>query len=187
MNTDCLSQPSRECDDRDEPGSSAEGDDLPEQAGRPAPELKDLSIESSLLTPDQLSLLRTRIATLLPLLPRAVARVGVRVVDDAEMIGLHDRWHDKPSTTDVITFEANTNGPLEVDLVLCLDEASRASERRGHDADDELVLYVLHGLLHCCGYDDTSDTLAAAMHQEEDRLLVAIGLQAIYSKQDHAE
>ncbi len=187
MNTDCLSQPSRECDDRDEPGSSAEGDGLPERAGRPAPESKDLSIESSLLTQDQLALLRTRTATLLPLLPRDVARVGVRVVDDAEMIELHDRWHDKPSTTDVITFEANRDGPLEVDLVLCLDEAARASERRGHAADDELVLYVLHGLLHCCGYDDTSDTLATAMHQEEDRLLIAIGLQAVYSTQERAE
>jgi probable rRNA maturation factor len=103
------------------------------------------------------------------------------------MIGLHDHWHNKPNTTDVITFEANTTGPLEVDLVLCLDEAARAAKQRGHATDDELVLYLLHGLLHCCGYDDTSDTLAAAMHQEEDRLLVAIGLQAIYSTQDRAE
>jgi probable rRNA maturation factor len=179
MNTDCLSQPSRECDDRDEPGSSAEGDGPPERAGRPAPQPVDLGVESGLLSRDQCSLLRDRAAAIAPLLSREVHRIGIRIIDDQAMIVLHEQWHQKSTTTDVITFEASTDGPLEVDLVLCLDEAVRAAADRGHSVDDELTLYVVHGLLHCCGHDDTTEPLAAAMHREEDRVLVAIGLSAI--------
>ncbi len=45
----------------------------------------------------------------------------------------------------------------------------------GVDPRDELALYVVHGLLHLCGYDDLSEHGAAAMRRREDELLKSCG------------
>ncbi len=184
MNTDCQSLPMRDCDDRDEPGSSAEGDVPPERTDRPASNTLEVSLDHGPLTADRGSLLESRLRALAPLLPRAVARIGIRVVQDDAMTALHEQWHDAPTTTDVITFECSTTGPLEADLVLCSDQADREAADRPHSADEELVLYAIHGLLHCCGFDDGSEAEEAAMHAEEDRLLTEIGLPDVYASRE---
>ncbi|MDP7070848.1 MAG: rRNA maturation RNase YbeY [Phycisphaerales bacterium] len=175
-----MSHPTRDCDDRDEPGSSAEGDGPPEPADRPAPSPAETNVASDCLASERAAVLMSRVATIAAMLARDVARIGIRVVRDAEMQSLHRRWHNRDATTDVITFEAHPEGPLEVDMVLCLDEAERAAASRSHSADEELLLYAVHGLLHCCGFDDHTASEAAAMHEEEDRLLQEIGLPAVY-------
>ncbi|MDP6478962.1 MAG: rRNA maturation RNase YbeY [Phycisphaerales bacterium] len=184
MNTPCSSQPIRGCDDQDEPGSSAEGDVPPERTPRPAPEPTGLTICSSLLGKRRIAGLTEHVEQILPLLPRDMARVDISVIDDAAMIDLHTRWHGVDTSTDVITFEASTEGPIDVDIAICLDEADRAAQVHCHSADDELLLYVVHGLLHCCGFDDHDETTAAAMHAEEDRLLAMIGHARVYMTED---
>ncbi|MDP7030322.1 MAG: rRNA maturation RNase YbeY [Phycisphaerales bacterium] len=184
MNTDCQSSPLRECDDRDELGSSAEGDVPPERTDRPAPHTMELSLDRGPLTADRGTLLEQRLRAVASLLPRPVARINVRIVQDGDMATLHQQWHDAPTTTDVMTFEHADEGPLEVDLVLCSDQADREADGRPHAADEELLLYAVHGLLHCCGFDDHTEAEASAMHAEEDRLLKQIGLGPIFASRE---
>jgi probable rRNA maturation factor len=181
MNTACTAQPSRSCDDQDEPGSSAEGDVLSKRTLRPAPEPIDITLSSTLISDERIAALRTKVCAILTHLPRSAARVSISVIHDEAMIELHTTWHNLKTTTDVITFEASTKGPLEVDIAICLDEANRAAADHEHSPDDELLLYIVHGLLHCCGYNDHDDDASARMHTEEDRLLAAIGHDAVYA------
>lgn len=181
MNTQCSSQPTWGCDDQDEPGSSAEGDVPPERTPRPASASTGLTICSRLLGEGRVAALAGLVTQILPLLPRDVARIDVSIIDDAAMIDLHTRWHGLAATTDVLTFEHVPTGAIDVDIAVCLDEAARAAESHRHSADDELLLYIVHGLLHCCGFDDNTDASAAAMHAEEDRLLAAIGHTRVYA------
>jgi probable rRNA maturation factor len=51
--------------------------------------------------------------------------------------------------------------------------------RRGHDVQAELALYVIHGLLHLCGYDDHSNEEAGRMRARERHYLAALGLPDI--------
>ena len=46
----------------------------------------------------------------------------------------------------------------------------------GVEPGDELALYVVHGLLHLCGYDDHDDAERDAMRRREDELLARAGL-----------
>jgi probable rRNA maturation factor len=129
--------------------------------------------------------------------------VRIRIVDDAEITEAHQEYLGEPGTTDVITFDlsdadepppaaptpgagqALTGMPprmLDTDLLVCLDEAARQATRRGHSAEHELLLYTVHGLLHCLGHDDHEEEAAARMHQAEDRVLEAIGIGAIYGR-----
>jgi len=126
-----------------------------------------------------------RLAACLPHLGGAIARVTVEVIDDHRMAALHERFSHVPGTTDVLTFPASGPGePVEVDLAVCVDEAARQSRARGHDLRQELLLYALHGVLHCMGFDDRTPDEHARMHAEEDRILQAIGLGAVYAREE---
>ncbi|MBL9140456.1 MAG: rRNA maturation RNase YbeY [Phycisphaerae bacterium] len=115
-------------------------------------------------------------------LPAEVDRATIAFVTDAHMKGLHERFSRDPSTTDVLTFATNEPGrAIECDIAVCVDEASRRAAELGHTTRQELLLYALHGLLHACGYDDLDPAAHAAMHAEEDRILVAAGIGPIFS------
>ncbi|HEX8875817.1 MAG TPA: rRNA maturation RNase YbeY [Phycisphaerales bacterium] len=112
--------------------------------------------------------------------PRA-GEVRIRIVDDAEMAAQHEEFAGIPGTTDVLTFdmsgEPDSRGILllDIDITVCLDEAARQGAKRHHAPEDELLLYALHGVLHCLGHDDHDDDAYRAMHAAEDEILAAIG------------
>lgn len=112
-----------------------------------------------------------------------VARVSVEVADDARMCELHRRHMGIDGTTDVLTFACNAPGdPVDVDVAVCLDEARRRGAAGRHGTRGELLLYVLHGILHAAGHDDRDDAGYRRMHAEEDRILEAAGLGRIFEE-----
>ena len=108
--------------------------------------------------------------------------VTVTIVDDQRMVELHQRYRQEAKTTDVLSFDLRDDpaGAVEGDLVLCVDEARRQADQRGHEMRLELLLYALHGLLHLLGYDDRYPEDAQRMHRREDELLIRAGFGAVY-------
>lgn len=131
---------------------------------------------------------------LIPALQRVTQEAGVetgrmslRVVDDREMASLHQRYSNVPGTTDVLTFDLRDDpvspaDPIDGDIVICLDEANRQAQARGHDTRIEALLYAVHGLLHLLGEDDHADEDYARMHRREDELLSSIGLGPVFAR-----
>ena len=76
--------------------------------------------------------------------------------------------HDEP--TDVITFPYSEK-PLQGDLAISVDTAATVAKERGHAVGDELLLYVIHGILHLCGYDDQTEKDRQAMRERESHYL----------------
>jgi probable rRNA maturation factor len=131
-----------------------------------------------------LAWLRERVASIVPMLSVAIARLVVAIVPDAEMTRLHRGHCGIDSTTDVLTFHQHAAGaPIDVDIAVCVDEARRQAIGRGHSVERELLLYIVHGLLHCADYDDHDEAGYRAMHAEEDRILTAIGVGPTFLEQ----
>ncbi len=109
------------------------------------------------------------------------AKISLALVDNPTIHRINRQFlnHDEP--TDVITFPLS--GPsakvLEGELVLGVEVAIELARQRGHDPHIELALYVIHGLLHLCGYDDTSPQQRSAMRQRERHYLTLLGLPDI--------
>jgi probable rRNA maturation factor len=106
------------------------------------------------------------------------AEISLAFVDDPTIQQLNKRYlqHDEP--TDVLSFplsEPNASR-LAGELVIGADVANVQAESRGHPVQAELTLYVIHGLLHLCGYEDKTSAGAAAMHQRERQYLQQLGL-----------
>ena len=154
-------------------------------ASHPAPGLVvDIADSASLLTPSQLSSLRTEALAAVLALARP-GEVRVRLVADPEMADAHLKFSKIPGTTDVLTFDlaegATAQGePFDVDILACVDEARRQAAARSLPVERELLLYILHGALHCLGFDDHDDAGFERMHAEEDRILVSIGIGPLF-------
>ena len=111
--------------------------------------------------------------------------LNVAITNDSEMRLMHWRYKGQRCTTDVLTFDLRDGGSetsVEGDLLICLDEAVRQAAIYGHDVRAEVLLYAVHGLLHLTGYDDDTSAACSAMHQREDELLMAVGLEAVYGR-----
>jgi len=108
-------------------------------------------------------------------------KVTLAFVDDAHIHRLNKQFlnHDEP--TDVLTFpytdpDAKT---LEGEVVIGYGVAKENAADRGHDVNLELLLYVVHGCLHLCGYGDTDAKSAAEMRTKEREYLTKLGLPDI--------
>ena len=111
------------------------------------------------------------------------SEIAVRIVGDAEMSELHNKHSGIECTTDVLTFDNGSDEhAVRADIACCCDEASREAQLRGHSLDEELLLYIMHGILHCSGFDDHDEESHRKMHEEEDRILSAIGVGSVWSK-----
>jgi len=97
----------------------------------------------------------------------------VLLTDDAEIARLHDRFLNDPSPTDVLSFPMDDG----VDVVVNVERARREAKSRGHTIKAELGLYVIHGLLHACGYDDGNDVDRARMRKAEQDVLELLDLR----------
>ncbi|MFQ6048997.1 MAG: rRNA maturation RNase YbeY [Phycisphaerae bacterium] len=106
-------------------------------------------------------------------------RLSIAVVDDAQMARLNRRHLGRAGATDVLAFDLSDGrscgGEIDGEVVVSAETARREARRRGGDVRAELMLYVVHGILHLSGQDDSTPRRAAAMHRREDGLLAELG------------
>jgi probable rRNA maturation factor len=83
----------------------------------------------------------------------------VRLVDDATMIDLNTRFRGKTTTTDVLSFpgESTAEGNHLGDVAISVPQAQRQSQEIGSSLMTELQRLLLHGVLHCLGFDHETD------------------------------
>jgi len=106
------------------------------------------------------------------------ASISLALVDNATIHAINRRHLDHDWPTDVITFPlSDPDDPiLAGELVVSTEMAVVTAQRAGLDPWAELALYVVHGLLHLCGYDDHSAEDRATIRSREDAILAGEGL-----------
>ena len=105
-----------------------------------------------------------------------VSHIEIAVAAEDEMAAMNRRYLHHAGATDVLSFDLSddvTDG-LVGQVVVCGDVAAREAPIHGHSAQRELLLYVIHGLLHLTGYDDKTPRLAARMHAKAEELLAEV-------------
>ncbi|MFO0904628.1 MAG: rRNA maturation RNase YbeY [Pirellulales bacterium] len=121
----------------------------------------------------------------------AAGEVSIAVVDDPTIHRLNRQFlqHDYP--TDVLSFllgesddQSAEGRSLEGEVIVSADTAAQSAERYGWRAEDELLLYVIHGTLHLTGYDDLEPELQIQMRERERHYLAQFGLTPRYAAAD---
>lgn len=101
------------------------------------------------------------------------AAISVALTDDASIRVINARHLGHDYATDVISFLLSDDGDAELvgDLVISAEMAARVAAEVGVAPRDELALYMVHGLLHLCGYDDHEVDDVATMRGREAAIL----------------
>ncbi len=130
---------------------------------------------------------KLRLAPLRKLASRILQSIGEReallsleIVGDVRMRRLNRTFRHRDKTTDVLAF-ATREGPgppsaLLGDVVISLPQAIRQARRHQQGIDHEVVVLLIHGMLHLCGYDhERSEPEARRMARRERAVLRGIG------------
>jgi len=104
---------------------------------------------------------------ILSMLKKENGRICILFTDDSGIRKLNKKYRKKDKSTDVLAFETG-------DIVISAESAARNSRHFGSTVANELKLYMIHGILHLCGYDDSSPPKRRAMRAMEGKLLERI-------------
>jgi len=100
--------------------------------------------------------------------------IGVSIIGEEAMTRMNEGYLRHKGSTDVISFDY-TDGSrpkgLSGEILVCLDEALAQAPRFRVSWQNELVRYVVHGILHLSGYDDKTAAARKNMKREENRLI----------------
>lgn len=113
------------------------------------------------------------------------AEVSLAFVDNATIHRLNKQFLDHDEPTDVLSFPLGEGkGKFAGEIVIGAEVARDQAAERGHAVDAELALYVIHGLLHLCDYDDATPKGATEMRARERHYLRQLGFPDIAPAQD---
>lgn len=120
-------------------------------------------------------------------------QANLLVVDGPGIQRLNRDFRGKDAVTDVLSFPNaepgdtpdfdHRTGRYELgDLAICLPRAQEQAQRYGHSLERELAFLLIHGTLHCLGYDhEQGETAEAEMRalqrQAFERLAAADGAE----------
>jgi probable rRNA maturation factor len=103
--------------------------------------------------------------------------ISIALLSDEEIRELNAKHLQHDYATDVISFDLTSDDmTLEGEIIASVETADREANERGWDGDDELLLYVIHGMLHVIGLGDKKPKETAIMREAERYYLNAFGL-----------
>ncbi|MCF6150186.1 MAG: rRNA maturation RNase YbeY [Candidatus Kuenenia sp.] len=104
------------------------------------------------------------------------ACLSIVITDNKEIRKLNKTFLKHDYATDVLSFIYDTSGShVSGEIIVSVEMAYKVAQKHEHDAEGEIALYLIHGLLHLIGYDDKKKEDAKKMHRREKELLSMLG------------
>ncbi|BDA87075.1 hypothetical protein Sa4125_46170 [Aureimonas sp. SA4125] len=121
-------------------------------------------------------------------LPGDVAtELGATFADDAAVKLLNAEWRGIDKPTNVLSFPlvdlapGALPGPMLGDVIFARETLLREAEAEDKALRDHLCHLVVHGFLHCLGYDHVGSDEAEAMERLETAILADLGIADPYA------
>jgi len=90
--------------------------------------------------------------------------VEISIIDDKQIAKVHGEFMDDPSPTDVITFDYG-------EILVSAETALSNAEEMQVSLENEVLLYIIHGMLHLGGYLDDSSAGFNEMKSLQEMIL----------------
>ena len=121
--------------------------------------------------------------------------VELTFVDGEEIRKLNRELRGMDKVTDVLSFPSldgikgltlkKKEHPYDIDeegnlfigsIAICCDRAKEQAEEYGHSYERELHYLIVHGIMHCLGYDHEIEEDKAEMREKEEFILTKLGI-----------
>lgn len=116
-------------------------------------------------------------------------------VDADEIRRLNRETRDTDKVTDVLSYPTldgikgkkieGKNYPFDIDeegnllvgsIAICEERAKEQAQDYGHSYERELHYLLVHGIMHCLGYDHLTDEDKTEMRAREEQILTLLGI-----------
>jgi len=124
-----------------------------------------------------MKLLKQAALSSLSFLKENAGMLSVYIVGDTEIKNLNYKYRSIDKPTDVLAFSMREGMELKGeegilgDVVISAETALRQARRYKKSVNDEMNLYLVHGILHLVGYDDSSSRDRKKMFQVQEQIL----------------
>jgi len=128
---------------------------------------------------------------------RAARSLSIVLTDNRHIRDLSNEYLQRDAVTDVISFpledpegpqgHPSHDGTINGEIIASAERAYEQAQAIHGNPEAELLLYIVHGLLHLIGYDDRTPQDARRMHAREDALLSQLGYPCVYAGQASAQ
>lgn len=104
------------------------------------------------------------------------AECTIVLTDDEELRRLNLQFLGVDAPTDVLSFPADfmdpdSHHPYLGDILISVDRLLQQADAQGHPAKQELLLLVVHGILHLLGHDHAEEAEKERMWVLQDQIL----------------
>jgi len=92
-------------------------------------------------------------------------------VSDEIILDLNKKYLQHDDYTDIITFDNSTNDTISGEMYISIDTVQANAKEYRVNFRNELLRVMVHGVLHLCGYKDSTAEEQLKIRAEEDRYL----------------
>ena len=98
------------------------------------------------------------------------ANINIIITDDDTLRKMKKKYFNKNIFTDVIAFNIDNN-PFEGEIYISYHRIKDNAIKFNQSFEDEFKRVLIHGLLHLCGYEDSTNEEKINMSSMEDKFL----------------
>ena len=92
-------------------------------------------------------------------------------VSDEIIRNINKKYLQHNDYTDIITFDDSTDDTISGEMYISIDTVRSNAKEYQVDFSNELLRVMVHGVLHLCGYKDTTENEQQEMRAAEDKYL----------------
>jgi rRNA maturation RNase YbeY len=101
------------------------------------------------------------------------ATVNIIVMDNEGIQKINNQYLEHNYPTDVLAFKMEED-IFEAEIYVSIEMAKSNAEEYKTNWREELVRYVIHGVLHLLGYDDSTEEGSEKMRKKENKYLAEL-------------
>lgn len=121
--------------------------------------------------------LKTFIAQMFKKEKKKLGYVNYIFCSDQALIGINRKYRRHDFYTDILTFDLSVNkNEVQAEIYISVDRVKENASRFEATFSEELRRVMFHGVLHLCGYNDSSGSQKKLMRTKEDFYLVKYNL-----------
>ena len=100
-----------------------------------------------------------------------IKKIEYNFVSKDRILNLNRKYLKHNTETDIITFDYSKSKKIQAEMHLCFSVIERNAKENMQSPENEMVRVIIHGLLHCMGYNDKNNSDRDLMRNKEDSFL----------------
>lgn len=92
-------------------------------------------------------------------------------VSQEELLEMNQKYLNHTTHTDIISFNYSSKESLRAEFFISLWAVERSAEEEAQSVENECLRVIVHGILHCLGFNDASLQEKAKMRTLENNFI----------------